>query len=76
MSVFGDNKLVLCAGVAGVLGAGVLGFVLGKRSGTPMSARQYFTPKSFEEQANPVLNYVMEHSLREPELLRKLKEVV
>lgn len=75
MASFGDNKLAICAGVAGVLGAGVLGYVIGGRRNKTLAA-EWFNVKSYLAGKNPIMKYVVQHSLREPEPLRKLKEVL
>ena len=77
MSFFNDHKLLVCAGVAGVFGAGLIGYCVGKKTTKSTNAAEYFMVKSHYSgcEGNPIMEYVIKNSLREPELLRKLKEV-
>lgn len=77
MSLPNDHKLVIGAGVAGILGAGLIGYVIGRKSSQSLDNSAMFVTKSSykENKANPITEYVEKNSLREAEVLRKIKEV-
>ena len=76
MSIFSENKFWL--GVAGAAAsAAFAGFLLGKRCESKVIKTEDLILKSHLKGAerNPIVKYLVENSLQEPEPLRKLREV-
>ena len=76
MSIFSENKFWL--GVAGAAAsAAFAGFLVGKRCESKVIKTEDLILKSHLKGAerNPIVKYLVENSLQEPEPLRKLREV-
>ena len=71
MSIFSENKLLLGAvGIA--LSSVAVGYVVGRRHKKMFSNYSW---KTLSGSNDVVMQYLLDHGIREPESLRKLREV-